>query len=355
MRNLGPQWEHHRLAVQGLRHTTLLAMLVIPVALVMEWSLQHLGFGDANLARAATRIGGMFALMVVAYAYVRWRGHALRHPELLGTLLMWIVGVMGGLCSVDTGGFESPYNMAVVPILVLWVLAMPGGARAALAPMLGGFACYELVLFGLGPAVGRPGYAIALTMFQVLSIFVLVIFSERVHRWRTRATIASTTDALTGLLNRGYLYQRTELLIARRRRRPTPLALILFDLDHFKRINDQHGHAAGDAVLRHVSALTLEHTRSEDLCARMGGEEFLIVLDDCDPESAMHVASRLRERVEASAVLAGSTPLQVTLSAGVAICPAEQDLDLDHLMHEADQALYRSKHAGRNQVQFATG
>ena len=155
----------------------------------------------------------------------------------------------------------------------------------------------------------------------------------------------ASTDALTGLLNRYGLAPlfRTERLRAERHGRA--LSLVLLDLDHFKRVNDESGHAAGDGVLRDLAALLVRSARAEDIVARWGGEEFVILTPECDETAAAALAERLRRAVAAHPFLPSR---RVTASFGVV--QLEAGNDLERLVARADAALYRAKTLGRNRV-----
>ena len=164
----------------------------------------------------------------------------------------------------------------------------------------------------------------------------------------------SVTDMLTGLANRRRLMARLEEEVQRSRRHNTPLAVVMIDIDHFKQVNDTHGHAMGDQVLRNIGALLKTSLRNTDLAARYGGEELTLVLPHTDLEKAVQVAEKLREKfAQFEHQLDGAT-LQKTASMGVAAregsdqAPAAEDL-----LKQADEALYRAKQSGRNRVEKA--
>ncbi len=160
----------------------------------------------------------------------------------------------------------------------------------------------------------------------------------------------ATIDPLTGIPNRQAVLSRVEEELARAVRYGRPLSVILVDLDHFKRLNDSHGHAAGDAMLRHVAQLLAANVRSVDVAGRYGGEEFLILLPETDVDAAAALAEKLRRVVANTAVSIGNgEQMAVTLSAGVA-GGLGQVLRLDALVRDADAALYSAKALGRDQV-----
>lgn len=163
---------------------------------------------------------------------------------------------------------------------------------------------------------------------------------------------SSVRDPLTRAHNRRYLVERLASEIAYANRHRSKLGLILFDLDHFKRVNDTHGHLAGDDVLREVSALVQRLIRAEDLFARFGGEEFVILVRGIEHANVGRFAERLRSKVEMLEIAGSRDVLRVTISAGYALLdelPKEQRT-ADDLLRTADERLYRSKQAGRNRV-----
>jgi diguanylate cyclase (GGDEF)-like protein len=160
----------------------------------------------------------------------------------------------------------------------------------------------------------------------------------------------SLRDALTGFFNRRYLEVSLARDLTRAIRRNQPLAVIMLDIDHFKRFNDTHGHDAGDALLAQFGELLTTLVRSEDVACRYGGEEFTIVMQEADAALALDRAEEIRKEVAALDVLhRGHSLGQVTISIGIASYPQHGD-SLDLLLRRADQALYAAKNSGRDQV-----
>jgi two-component system, cell cycle response regulator len=162
---------------------------------------------------------------------------------------------------------------------------------------------------------------------------------------------SSVLDALTGAFNRRHFDQRLLSELAFARRHGTDVCLALFDIDHFKQINDQHGHSAGDSVLGWIAGVFREQVRAEDLVARYGGEEFVVLLRDSTLEGVHIVAERIRRRVEAEPLeLPGGVRLTVTLSAGCSNLKAIEPHGGRGLLDLADHRLYLAKRLGRNRV-----
>ena len=163
----------------------------------------------------------------------------------------------------------------------------------------------------------------------------------------------SQHDSLTGLLNRRAIEQCLAREAHRLQRFNEPFSVLLVDIDHFKRINDLLGHAAGDEVLRQVAQTLAGEAREVDRVARYGGEEFCVLLPNTEHEGAMQAAERLRAAVHGQEITWGEDTVGVTISTGVA-CATRPDEPLDALLRRADEALYRAKAQGRNRVEFST-
>jgi diguanylate cyclase (GGDEF)-like protein len=159
------------------------------------------------------------------------------------------------------------------------------------------------------------------------------------------------TDYLTGLKTRGYFEQQLELEFKRAERRRQKFALLMIDIDHFKRLNDTFGHHVGDQMLRDVTSILMKDMREVDTVARYGGEEFVIILPETTESGAVYVAQRLRRAVEQAKFFAGSPHKiqHLTISIGVAVYDTDAQFKRD-LIEFADAAMYAAKHRGRNRV-----
>jgi diguanylate cyclase (GGDEF)-like protein len=178
-------------------------------------------------------------------------------------------------------------------------------------------------------------------------------FNDMIAEVRDRdATLSrlATTDPLTGLANRRHAMEVMQSMVSRARRKQESIGLIMFDIDHFKRVNDRHGHPVGDTVLKVVAGILAHMAREIDLVARIGGEEFMVLCDKSDLQSTHLIAERIRVAVELATIPCGEEKsTQVTVSGGVYAAVPETDV-LDVYLSRIDDALYRAKDAGRNRV-----
>ena len=197
-------------------------------------------------------------------------------------------------------------------------------------------------------------YAVSVDTIQNDEFKVLYThFNDMIAEIRERDARLSrlaTTDPLTGLANRRHAMEVMQTMVSRARRKQEPFGLVMFDIDHFKHINDQYGHPVGDMVLKAVSGTLLRTAREIDLVARIGGEEFLVLCDKSDLDATQRIAERMRAAVEEAVIACGDeAPLKVTASGGVYAAVPESD-DLEVLLARVDSALYRAKENGRNKV-----
>jgi len=165
-------------------------------------------------------------------------------------------------------------------------------------------------------------------------------------------TAAARTDPKTGLLNATAWQREADAAVARSERTDAPLALLLVDVDHFKRVNDSHGHLIGDEVLRALAADLRRQVRESDAVGRFGGEEFTVLLPRTDDAGAYGIAERLRASAATLSVAAAGARVGVTVSIGVAVL-GQHGNDMFELLAAADGALYRAKDAGRDQVRVS--
>jgi diguanylate cyclase (GGDEF)-like protein len=228
--------------------------------------------------------------------------------------------------------------------LLAWGLLETATIATALRLLVGDGATADLLLY----------YALPLSMVAAAILAALGV-ADRLRAQRiawTDAERRAQTDALTGVLNRSALIERLDAACLRAQARQLPLALLFIDLDHFKRINDTHGHLAGDACLRAIVGPIQAELRQSDAIGRYGGEEFIVILSGADSAIARPIAERIRERVAAVRVAGYGESIALTCSIGVA---ATDTLGVwgERLIAQADAAVYTAKSAGRNRVEVA--
>jgi len=265
------------------------------------------------------------------------------HPELWAATAWGILPLLLGDAVVTTGGAGSPVLMwFALPAVTLGARFSPRGMALGTAYIL---ALLLVSTYGLDQATASAHHKeVIAAAALVLSTVILsgaLVESDRAHRRR------STLDPLTGLFNRNALEQRLSELDGQPSNREEGLshALLLCDLDHFKRVNDLLGHAAGDAVLQDVAYTMRATLRAGDSIYRVGGEEILVILPGADEEAAMEIAERLRQDVRQRRPVG----VVVTVSIGVAVSKSDV-VNTDDLVERADAALYSAKAGGRDAV-----
>lgn len=259
------------------------------------------------------------------------------------------------------------WHLAPIP----WIIFRDGWSaeRALRAMALTGAVCVTALLLRAGHALVRPDLYAGLLqpgLFQGLTFLTafICIFGAgfgfllaNFERLAQQLERLARTDALTGCLNRGALEVSLDAVADRCRREQAACALVLMDLDHFKQINDRHGHRVGDVVLRRFAEAVRQRLRPCDLFGRMGGEEFCLVLPATDRGTAHALVEGMRDAVARLAVNGmdgdAATMVRVTVSAGVAVSDPVQSLQtIEQLYGQADERLYRAKRLGRNCVQI---
>lgn len=293
----------------------------------------------------ARLLGGVSAalLLAVATTVLWWPNPTARSLVMVGGMSLF-----SGWCAV--------LLFVGAPLSISRSLTLVGFAGIVLANLSRLLAHAQQIDSGLDVDLTSPVIAVyigVLVIFEVLcNVGFVLIVTDRMHEWVLQL---ARTDHLTGALSRGALYAQAARDLQLARRQQTFTAAFIVDIDHFKEINDTHGHATGDAVLRHVALHGQAVLRCTDLFGRYGGDEFVAILPETDLLTAAAIAERLREAVGEPAP--GLCPLPrglpaVTVSIGVAAVAAG-GADIDALVAQADQALYTAKRAGRNRTRVA--
>jgi diguanylate cyclase (GGDEF)-like protein len=346
------------------------------IAALKWWGTAYL-LGAASVALwtlGGNRFGEMLSLALSAVGFVAcgmvWNASRVFHgrkPNLPGLVLGaigWIAAVMtvapeaSAMRMTVGAGIVATY--AVLTATELWSerrRTLQKRWPAIMVPVLHGFVLMLPILLGdlLHPhekmfsgSIWVTVFSIELVLYAVGTVFVIfMLVSERAV---TAHRTAASMDPLTGLFNRRGFAEATSRVIDREANAGRPVTVLIFDIDHFKSINDRFGHPAGDEILKLFATVVVNTLRISDLSGRIGGEEFAALLP-CSLEEGVIVAERVREAFAASGIVVEEGPVDTTVSIGVAGGPAGTELEV--LLAAADTALYQAKRSGRNRVEAA--
>jgi two-component system cell cycle response regulator len=270
-------------------------------------------------------------------------------PQIMPQKLLTYVLFCGNLL-ISVGIYFTQSTGSVYALLYVWVgfqAAYFLSHRHTAAHVAACGVTYAIALDTVPGADRGQRWLLMVGVVGVIALMVAVL-RERVDRLIARLADAARTDALTGLLNRRGFQELMEVETERALRSSRPLAILVGDLDHFKHLNDRFGHAAGDVALRRFADIASSASRRIDAVARIGGEEFALLLPDTEQHAAYLLAERLRRSVKEPGGAGGAGGAELpTVSFGVASFPSHA-ADADALMHAADQALYAAKAMGRD-------
>jgi diguanylate cyclase len=282
----------------------------------------------------AAAFGGWPAALVavaISGSYRLWLGGVGAGPGALGIVAAALLGLSWRYFLRPRGRIKVRHLLVLGFVISCYLLT--------------GIAMGYATIWSLLSLIGPYMVTASVTASVLLGLFVQRELTqiEREQHWKTDAL----TDALTGLPNRRAFERGIEGL----RSPDSEAALLILDLDHFKVVNDTHGHAAGDHVLQRVSDILRSHTRNHDLLSRLGGEELAVLLPDTDSARAFQIAERLRRAIEMLDISWEGRSIAITASVGVAL--ASGATPSSELFVQADAALYAAKHNGRNRVVFS--
>ena len=340
------------------------------------WGTAYL-LGAASIALwtlAGSTLGAMLSLALNALGFVAcgmvWNAARVFHgrkPNLPGLMLgavAWVAAVM--TLQPEASALRLTIGAGIVAIYAALTAAELWSERrktmqkrwpAIAVPVLHGLVLMLPILLGgllhphdnaFASSVWVTVFAIELVLYAVGTVFVIfMLVSERtVSAHKTAASM----DPLTGLFNRRGFAEATSRVIEREANAGRPVTVMIFDLDHFKSINDRFGHPAGDEILKLFATVVINTLRITDLSGRIGGEEFAALLP-CPLEEGVIAAERVRETFAASGIVVQEGPVETSVSIGVAGGPAGTELEV--LLAAADSALYQAKRNGRNRVEAA--
>jgi diguanylate cyclase (GGDEF)-like protein len=340
------------------------------------WGAAYL-LGAASVAlwtMAGERLGDMYSLALNAVGFLAcgmvwnasrvFHGRKLNLPGLVLGAIVWVAAVMS--LDPNNAALRLTVGAAIVAVYAaltateLWSERRKSLQRrwpAFLVPVLHGFVLMLPIVLGdllmpsdekFGSSIWVMVFSIELVLYAVGTVFVIfMLVSERTV---TAHKTAASVDPLTGMFNRRGFAEACARVIEREAKAGRPVSVMIFDIDHFKGINDRFGHPAGDEILKLFATVVVNGLRLSDLSGRIGGEEFAALLP-CPLDEGVVAAERVREAFEASGIVCEEGKVDTTVSIGVAGGPAGTELEV--LLAAADTALYQAKRGGRNRVEAA--
>lgn len=343
----------------GLRLAALLITFLFP----LFWFLDWVALPNWATVTFWLRSFGILYSLGIWIATFRHSDLIYRRTNLVAISLGLLIGYLIAIMAWLDDGYESPYyaglNLVILgaSFLFVWPLRLSIGFNA----LLYGFYMAPLLLGFL--VIDDPGVAITNQFFLLSTILISIVAQQyRLTQERkdyisiqqhqvllSHAEALAATDSLTGLYNRRQFFTLGAYELPRAHSLNQRLSILAIDIDHFKRINDTHGHSIGDEILRSAAHIFQSSLRQQDILARLGGDEFVVLLPDTDVQEAALIADRIRFSIQRRSGHAIQFPIHVTVSIGVASLTKEVT-DLDALLVRSDRALYAAKGGGRNQV-----
>ncbi|WEK05238.1 MAG: GGDEF domain-containing protein [Candidatus Devosia phytovorans] len=313
--------------------------LLAPYTLILSgfgliYGASRLFRDTANSVRPAVVVWAISLILLAVPLFAGLSGIGVFNLNLMGGIIML-------LCAVEywRGRHESP--AALVSNAVLYTLCAISFFACSVMIALDGHLVLQAIPDNWAERFNSIMSLVGLTGIGAITLTLHHSRAARKHRHE------ANTDSLTGLLNRRALFDRFENLDL-----PAGTAVLMFDIDHFKQINDRFGHAGGDSVIRHFGAILHNNMRSDDAVARIGGEEFCAILEPMLVEQAKQIAERIRADFEQTPTRRAMESIPATVSVGVAV--SGEGENFSSVLNRADDALYRAKGSGRNQVTTAT-
>ncbi|QRY82212.1 GGDEF domain-containing protein [Pseudomonas sp. PDNC002] len=379
---------HHAIAIndtlaqpiarENLRRLTFSAALAVPfdlIHIVVFWlNLQGSSPEHDGWRMDIIRVHATMALLFSLLGILAWLASPSRRDAPLW--YMQLLTVLGASLVLGFGvaitGADQQVTSSITPFLMasvataLIILLRP---RLAVILYILALAAFELVMTftQANPQLRLSNQMGGLTICGIGVILSLILWHGHVRNLRQRKFLRQQRleleeknrqleylaghDPLTGLFNRRQFDQLVDMELSRAARQPAPISLLMVDLDHFKFINDRYGHPLGDEVIRHTASLLRNHTRNGDSVARLGGEEFLLLLPDTSQPQARLIAEKVRRLLEETPLPMKDGLLYLTASFGIACLDSGVPGTYACLYAAADKALYRAKASGRNRVE----
>ena len=348
------EWEVHKLATNGVRKFALAGVMGSAFLVLLDALVFRDGRPEVALPGWLPRValGLAVGISIAFFAMAQARKVELQRPRVMATLLAFALCAAGAMAAASAGGLNGPLGFGLVPLLFFWPVLMPGGTLAALAPVGGGVLVHLGIVLALsGNGLSPEGRALGGVL--VMASAAALGTAQAIEHWRSQAAAYSQHDWLTHALSRPFLEERLGALCAQRARSLAPISLVMFDLDRFKNVNDTWGRGAGDEVLELLVSGVKAEIRASDFIGRYGGDEFLLVLDECEGVAAMSLLDRLRQRFGEKPITVGENQVRISFSAGIVSVSPGDPLVVKDLLRNAERALINSKEAGRNRTAMA--
>jgi diguanylate cyclase (GGDEF)-like protein len=330
------------------------SIMVIAMLFAVGFGLMH-DFGLNKIGTVQARLDYGYAVLILVLLVLLRINKDSYSPALYIFLLASFVTFVGAIMNVPIDQFRAIWLYLLV--LVAYILAGTGtGMVLTVASVM------AVILLSMTMNVAMNAETLVTTVGGLLVLSLIAyIHTDRMNCYarligesNSELKQLASQDPLTGLFNPRMCTALGEQLMKIAVRENKPFSVVYIDLDHFKQINDEYGHQAGDDVLVMVADIIGGYLRDSDVCARLGGEEFCALLPDTDRDGAQQLAENIREQIEKTVHLSGSDKLNVTASFGLAqLLPT--DHSLADIQKRADQALYAAKKGGRNKVDIGIG
>jgi diguanylate cyclase len=311
----------------------------LPLILSAAGALGILPFAVIRFMRGEWLAAGIDTVVMVGFVSLGSYVYFTRHVR-AASVAIAVLCVTGVLASVYLVGPQQIYWTFPALVAVFYLVQPREAVAFALILIIG-------ALPAMLPVASSEQATTVLTTIVVTSAFAFA-FSVITSRQREQLLLLATRDPLTGAGNRRGLDAKLQDVVNLHGRSGAPASLVLLDLDHFKQVNDAHGHAAGDRILKSVTDIINLRIRVTDSLYRIGGEEFVVVLEGADVDHAAHLAEQLRTLVDANELVSDPS---VTISLGVAELKSNESPN--DWLHRADEALYQAKEAGRNSTSIS--
>jgi len=346
---------------------------VPPYLLLAGWALVSQFALPIDSARGLifiTLFGVSAACLCSVLGLASFHPAAARHKQLYTHLVLWTYGMLAMIACYLLGTLNLITGLVMMAAPSIGLILFPMRLLSAVFLVnLGGLLVLSILsaagVLPYAPGLGidnplTPDRSLYFTASMILAAsgyvaYQAILLMALINAWHVREKKVrdqSTTDALTNVANRRHVLQVLEQWLHDPHTRIERIALLMLDLDHFKDINDRHGHLVGDQALVAVATVLGECVRDQDLVGRYGGEEFLVLLPGADQHAAGEVAERCRKAISDQIVASRAGDFRMTISVGVVSRIITSDTDTDELMRLADTALYAAKGAGRNCVRF---